>query len=400
MQFFRAPYKRFLVSAVIAIVAASSLIYVYLDGQENVKANSSVDQITNVAANSYAEQIIADCGIRPHCAMEALQDISKREEQTVVLRTFDYIISKYDESSNYCHHEAHHLGMFLYAYTGNLTQALFHADQKCGAAVYHGVMINYLLTQKVLSKIKMEEINIKEICPTNAKNSYALEKWQCLHGLGHGLMASYDYDVFAAVQRCGEFELRWEQLSCSKGVFMENVVRYYETKSGAFDKNDILFPCNAIGAKYAPACYHYHTSYIMIQKSFSVDEGFKECDKIIPEDFVKYCYYGMGRDMSVSVFDDMELSLTICQTGQLNYQSYCFKGMAMTLVNNRGTNQAFEFCNILPEQFKVDCYDGMGKWARMLHSTDEERAEECSKAEGSKYFEVCMNANLEDLTLL
>ena len=178
-----------------------------------------------------------------------------------------------------------------------------------------------------------------------------------------------------------------------------------------------MFPCNAVDAKYAPACYHLHTSYILHKKGLHLldtkkgsymlnqnllplTESFKECDKIAPEEFVRYCYRGMGRQLSILVLNDMKNSLTLCQLGQSIYQGDCFRGMVISILDHRGIDQAFEFCKILPEQFKVDCYDGMGKWVLMLHSTADGRAKECSKAESSKYFEICMKADLEALRLL
>lgn len=385
--------KKLILIASTAIAAGVSLIFVLSDGQENIKSE-----------NLYAEQIIRDCeGVdRPHCYINALEDIAKREGLSSVLLAFKDLISKYEESTYYCHPQAHHLGMWLYGYIGNLTEALSYADQKCGGAVYHGLVQNFFSTQSFKGR-SPAEIDITKICPLNPENPHALERWQCLHGIGHGLAATYDYDVFTAVQRCDELEPGWEQLSCSKGVFMQNLVNYYQTGVGAFDEDDLLFPCNVVDAKYAPACYHYHATHIFyhgIQNGRSATDSFKECDKIVPEEFVKHCYYGMGRQMSIVAFVSMEALLDICQSVHPRYQTDCFTGSVMTLVNNKGTDQAFQFCKLLREDFKADCYDGLGKWALMLHSTKEGMRKECSRAESSHYFEICMKASLEDLELL
>jgi len=139
-------------------------------------------------------------------------------------------------------------------------------------------------------------------------------------------------------------------------------------------------------------------TYLLIQKG-SASQSFKECDKIVPEEFVKYCYYGMGRLLSILVFDDVESSIPICKKGSSEYHSYCFAGMVMTLVNNRGIDQGFEYCKIVPEENKEGCYDGLGKWLYMLYSSEAERIDGCSKAEEA-YYEVCNKANLESLKLL
>ena len=72
----------------------------------------------------------------------------------------------------------------------------------------------------------------------------------------------------------------------------------------------------------------------------------------------------------------------------------------MALINERGIDESFEFCKLIPEEFKPDCYDGMGKWIVMLHATDEGRESDCSKAENSEYVDVCVKASLENIILL
>ena len=73
----------------------------------------------------------------------------------------------------------------------------------------------------------------------------------------------------------------------------------------------------------------------------------------------------------------------------------------MTIVNGNTDPQiGFQYCSLIPEEFKVDCYDALGRWVHMLQSTDEGRSTECVIAENLDYFEICMNASLESLKLL
>ena len=372
-----------LAAIIIAVTVGSSLIYFVLNQE--------------VTSESFAEQIISECDTDVDCAIDYLKEITEREEQSVVLLTFQDLISKYERSISYCHPNVHQLSMYLYDYIDDLHQALSYADQTCGAAIYHGLLIEYFM--KNFSQMDPAEIDVTEICPENA-NPYAIERWQCIHGLGHGLTISYDYDVFSALERCKEFEPGLEQISCSKGIFMENMVHYTKTGEGSFEEDDLFYPCNALDNEYGPTCYHRQATYIILKNDLSIDDSFQDCDIIIPEEFVKYCYYGIGRQVSSTVLDNMELSLILCQVGQPSYQSYCFTGLLMTLVNNRDLDQGFEYCKILPGEFKADCYDRMGQWIRMLHDTDEERNEECSKSENSDFSEICMNASLEGITIL
>ena len=367
------------------VIAISSAIFLFY-GPENI------------LSQSYGEKIISKCNADIQCLSDAFVDVAKKEDKVTVLTTFTEIISQYEKSLPYCHHQAHQLGKVLYTLIDDLPLALSYADQKCGAAVYHAVVETFFEMQKH-NDVNPEDIDITVICPTNPENSYALERWQCLHGVGHGLSKIYDHDIFPAVKRCEEFEPGLEQVSCFKGTFMENVVQYTKTRGGTFSNDDIMFPCNTVDAKYAPPCYHYHTTYLLNQKGGSVSQTFQECDKIVPEEFVKYCYYGMGRQLSILALHSMEISIPLCKMGSSEYNSYCFAGLVMTLVNNRGIDQGFEFCKIIPEENKEGCYDGLGKWLHMLYFSEAERTDGCSKAEEA-YYEVCNKANLESLKLM
>jgi hypothetical protein len=351
--------------------------------------------------NSYnIERIVADCGKDAHCAMEALSDMSVREHKETVLATFEGIISYYEENSLYCHAQAHHLSMFLYSYIGNISEALYHADETwCGGAVHHGLMETFFTLEKVIHKANPDDIDIKSICPTHPENQYALERRECLHGMGHGLMILYNHDVFKSVERCQEFELGWEQHHCANGIFMENLVYHGKTKQGTFDNEDLFYPCNAIDPNMASACYNYHASYIA-SRSGNTANAFKQCDKIVPEEFIKYCYRGMGRKVSLSVFDKIDRALNVCQSGKPEYHAYCFAGIAGVVVKHKSTDQAFEFCKSIPHQFKNECYVKVGNYIIMRYSTNEGRAEECSKAENSEYSQICMKGSDDDMALL
>lgn len=365
-----------------------SLFYIFYTGQDFTKRQSS-----------YAEEIIGKCELDAHCAMDSLNEIAKKEEKSIVLATFGELITAYDQSMHYCHPQAHHLAMFLYHYVGNLTEALSYADQRCANGLSHGLVQTFFITQ-VRKGINPDDISVTDICPVEADHRYNLERWKCLHGIGHGLMASYDYDVFRAVERCRELEPGWERLTCSRGVFMENVDTYLESRGGTFDKDDVFFPCNAIDAEFLPACYDYHASYILSKNSFDLAASFEVCDRIDPQEFVKYCYRGMGRHILLYAVNDMEKGLNMCQRGQDQYHTYCLRGLAVVTANNLGIDRALEFCKFIPGEFKADCYEALGRWILMLESTSEGRRDECSKAENQEYADICMRANLDDLKVL
>ena len=354
----------------------------------------------NQGTQAFAKQIIDTCKDNMHCSVTGLDNLAKNQNQQVVLGTFSDLVSLYDVSPYPCHETAHHLGMWLYGYTQDLQKSLSYAKMLCGGAIFHGILEDYFMTQQ-LHNVGASQIDITSICATDPANPYSIIRWQCLHGIGHGLSAYY-HNVTAAVNRCDEFKPGWEQLSCSKGVFMQNVVTYYETGQGDFDKNDIFFPCDKVSAKYAPACYHYHASYILKQDKFNVAATFDDCDKITPGTFVKACYHGLGRHLEPVAAKSVRQAISLCTVGkQSNYHIDCLQGMVMTVVNiDTNTDNGFKFCSILEEGFKAGCFDSMGQWVKMLYPTQQERQRECAKAGDLNYIAECMNANLDNVDLL
>jgi len=266
------------------------------------------------------------------------------------------------------------------------------------------VIQNYLQIQK-FNNIPINDIDIHEICSKFKDDTSFINRWQCLHGLGHGLIDIYDYDTQAAVSRCDEFEPGLEQISCAKGIFMQNTLHWIETEQGDFDEIDLYYPCNASPSKYMPACYHYHINYMAIKSGgiqIQTYDAFDICDKISPEEMIKYCYYGLGGELHNRALADWDRALFLCQQGdRQDLHSNCVEGMLMILVNgNTDPSLGFSFCEGLPIKYKQTCYNGLGKWITMLSSDFDERQELCSMAENDNYFDVCMNSKTDSLRLL
>jgi len=391
-----------MVAIVMAIIIVGVGTFYFVETNQKISEKTEdikfdIERVEDKA--SYAEKIISICKDDVQCAVSGLQDVSKNEEQKIVFSTFDDLVALY-ESSYPCHEVAHHLGMWLYGYIGDVPNALKLAKMVCGGAIYHGVIQNYLATEH-FGDTDPSDIVFEKICPKIEGHYYSIDRWQCLHGLGHGLSVFYDYDVFAAVKICEKLDPGWEQISCSKGVFMQNNVFNSETGEGTFDEKDKFFPCNQVEDKWAPSCYHYHATYILKTNGWELFSSFNDCDKLEKE-YIKFCYHGMGRQLTTNVGSDIEKAKAFCSSGQkIEYHTDCFRGMVMTIVNfDTNPEPGFNFCKLVPEEFKSDCYDALGRWVIMLHPTEEGRTGECVKAENSEYFDVCMNASLESLKLL
>jgi len=351
--------------------------------------------------------IFFDCNSDVMCIIDHLKEIDKEKGQLALISEFNEIISVLEDNMTYCHAPAHHLGKFLYGHIGDLRTAISVVDSRCGGAIYHGILENFF-TIAMLDFTNLDEIKPSTICPI-IDNEFSRDRYECLHGLGHGLTVFYGYDIFEAIKHCGDFSYGWEMNSCSNGVFMENIVRYLALGDGTFDEDDIFYPCNKMDPKYAPACYHHQNTFILVQNNYSIPDSFDDCDKIIPQEFVKYCYRGMGRQLA-PVSSSIEIpiepmvkfsrALEICQNGQTQFQTNCLTGLVRVIIDQESLDKGFEYCKFFPEQFKYDCYNLLGVWIQMSYDSKNDQSEQCSKAENSNYFEICLNSTLEDWELI
>lgn len=372
------------------------------------KLCSELETIPEVESHSSLESLIFfECKNDVMCIIEHLKEIDKERGQLALFSKFNEIISVLEDNLTYCHAPAHHLGEFLYGHIGDLKTVISVTDSRCGGGILHGILETYFGIAR-LGSTNIEEIKPSMICQIFDKE-FSLDRYECLHGLGHGLTVFYGFDVFKAIKHCGEFSEEWEVDICSNGVFMENISRYLVLGDGTFDENDLFYPCNKMEEKYAPACYHHQNTFILIQNNYSISDTFDDCDDITPKEYVKYCYRGMGRQFapvssSIEIFVEPEIkfsrALDICLNGQTLFQSDCLTGLVRVIIDQESLDKGFEYCEFFPEQFKHDCYNLLGVWIQMVYDSRNEQLEQCSKAENSNYFEICINSTLEDWELI
>jgi len=158
----------------------------------------------------------------------------------------------------------------------------------------------------------------------------------------------------------------------------------------ALDENDLHYPCNQLEETYVGACYYYQISYILREKG-NVNNALKECDILEKEVYKRFCYLGMGRQISPSFFNNIEGIVPVCQLGLPEYQNFCFQGALIVLNESFGFEKSFEACRAFPESFKEDCYTLMGSWISISFSDREQMEKECSMAESMGYVEICKN---------
>ena len=158
-----------------------------------------------------------------------------------------------------CHQSAHHLGRMTFAEYG--AAASISVEEVCRSGMRHGMMEQLFVNRGIANLAEDVEV----LCPSEV-NSFS--RYQCLHGVGHGVMAWTAYEIEDALQLCDLLSDESSQRSCYTGIFMENVVSGLSAEVGQrsayVDRNDPHYPCNILDERYVDDCYWYQTSQMLV----------------------------------------------------------------------------------------------------------------------------------------
>jgi hypothetical protein len=341
------------------------------------------------------------------------------------------------------HPLAHGLG--ISAYRGQQTMAATFAacptSQMSGCP--HGVIQGYFLDLAGQGR-QIGAAELDALCAPHRGLQFIF--FQCGHGMGHGLMAVHQNYLPMALESCDLVTEAFIRESCYGGVFMENVMHVthpHQTAGGhavtqggghggghapadahaahasapadphaahggqhaagghaghaaapamahgewkGLDRDDPLFPCNAVAEKYHDECYGMQTSAILFFNNGDVAATARLCDTA-PEASRPRCFMSLGRDVAALAGQQHGRMIDLCQrsggTAGGQGKVWCVRGAVETLVNQSADPQdGIRFCRAVEgEETKADCYRAVGGFMQALLPAGEPRARQCASAE-------------------
>jgi plastocyanin len=293
-----------------------------------------------------------------------------------------------------CHQPAHQIGRIAYELYG---AAMFQrGDMSCNAGYYHGAMEAFLAERGTADLAA----DIDRLC-SGLPTRFA--RYSCLHGVGHGVMAYESYDLPRALATCGRLPTEYIRRSCYSGVFMENavvamgigVMPGHQTKW--INREDLHFPCNAVGSDYAILyhCYHFQTSWMLLVHQGDFDRVAAECLRARPE-MIPVCFDSFGRDAATQALREPARILALCDKAPRDGGLYakCLAGAVPVITDFWGANlgdQATALCREAPAHGKPACYTTLLGRLMDLFSTPAERRRICQGFEPS-YRTLCDQA--------
>jgi len=255
----------------------------------------------------------------------------------------------------------------------------------CNSGYYHGVIE---LSIAGLPRTKVIKI-ARKLCtsPSVTKEDFLL--YQCVHGLGHGLMIYSGDDLPYSLHVCDQLTTSFDQISCTGGVFMQNLATGMVSSRYISAKNPI-YPCNIVNQRHKYYCYLQVTERILQVVGYNWPKVAAWCRRS-EAGWVATCFQSMGRDASGYSQYHPEQTLPICADAG-DMEGECIYGSSRDYANNfAGGKEAAVFCNLAPGRYRARCYEGIGTILGALHRYTAGRRAACAAVSPKKYVRACLH---------
>jgi mono/diheme cytochrome c family protein len=320
--------------------------------------------------------MLSDCSASDaSCYLQAFGNLAYRKGPADALRLLQEKMATDPAIEAVCHPIAHTIGAgALLRYHGDVGKAFGAGNPTCGSGYYHG-----LLQWKLAGVGPSRVVAVaRTVCSNAAIRASAYDYYQCVHGLGHGLMLYTRYDLPRALRLCHGLATNYDQVSCTGGVFMENQQSSYGITSKWLKKTDLLYPCDVVSRRDKLYCYLLVTSYILPHVGWDWKKTADWCRKSDPG-FVAYCFQSYGRDASGSAREQPAKILPDCRKAGSGRKECIFGAVRDILNNDQHDLRARTLCASVSGGIRTYCAFGIGSMLGTYYATAAERKSACAK---------------------
>jgi mono/diheme cytochrome c family protein len=323
---------------------------------------------------------------KPFCYRQAFGNVSYKEGPQKALELLATDDRSMPAVHGDCHQISHWVGRAgLAHYKQDAAQALSHGAMTCNSGYYHGVL------QAAFGGLPRGEVERKSrvLCNTPAVNVDDFLLYQCVHGLGHGLMIYSAYDLPWSLKTCHSLRSDFDRVSCTGGVFMQNL----DTTMGRskyLKASNPLYPCNIVVKQDKYYCYLMATSRILPMVSYDWVRAAAWCRRA-EKAWVSICFQSFGRDASGTSQYRAAETIRLCNAAGKVGEGDCIYGAARDFGNNyAGDSRSLAICAATPVKYKARCYEGLGTIIGALHRDEAGRRAGCAKGIPKRYERACL----------
>jgi hypothetical protein len=256
------------------------------------------------------------------------------------------------------------------------------------------------------------------------------DRWlhfQCLHGMGHGLMLVHDNHLPRALEACDLLSAGWDREVCYGGAFMENVMTivaphhdhvggvgtdpdaaghddhaphapghdHHGAHAGhdghaaddfpALDPEDLHYPCSALDSRYHMACYDMQTAAMLHFLDNDVAAAAAACRDAPDPTLRAVCHRSLGRDINALSNGVHSRSATLCARAATPDRPACHTGVVKNVIDvTADAGSGLAYCRLVPTgPERQACYRAIGEQVAVLMPDPAERVQFCRALDGT-----------------
>jgi hypothetical protein len=336
------------------------------------------------------------------------------------------VVARLDASDAEGHGLTHMVGIRGYRGEATVGESFAACTPIHQSGCYHGVIqayFNELRTAHGLAAMTSERLDA--VCaPYRGPDGDQWQRFQCLHGIGHGVMLVHDDHLPRALAGCDLLSDSWEQEVCYGGAFMESVMGViaphhahvgehaghdhhqhhphhdHADHAGhggadqafpAIDPTDLHYPCSALGDRYQMACYEMQTAAMLHILDGDIAATAAACRQAPDAVLRAVCHRSLGRDINARTDGTHARSAELCALAAPEDRSACHTGVVKNVIDvTADAASGLEYCALVPEGGESQaCYRAIGEQSAFLMADRAERQRFCGTLD-SRYRTVCL----------
>jgi cytochrome c553 len=304
------------------------------------------------------DEKLSDCHGDYACYKQAFGNIAYDDGPETALARLASTMRTNQQVNSGCHQIAHEIGHAAYVrYHDNAAQALANGSMTCWSGYYHGVI------ERAFGGVPRSKVAsiARSLCTGKEINKTYFLLYQCVHGLGHGLMIYSLNDLPYSLRVCDQLATAWDQSSCTGGVFMQNFLpgpmQLAPTKW--LSKKDLLYPCDKVKDRDKLYCYLMVTSRILPVVHYDFRKAASWCYRA-EKGWVATCFQSFGRDASGFSVQNPRRIVELCHLAGSMERECVYGGSRDLTSNDAGPARAIKMCLLAPRTTRSYCFYGIG----------------------------------------
>ena len=300
------------------------------------------------------------------------------------------------------HQMAHALGREAVAEHGGDAGVIRECSPAFASGCYHGVV-----EASLHAAGRIDVARLERLCTEIQGAASPGTAFECLHGLGHGILGAVGYDIRTALGYCDALSTPERAAPCHSGAFME-AINYavgapgvrgahahspgqeHPSRPLAIDPADPYSPCRAYREPYAASCWLFQGFVILRANGFDAGRSLRVCNAA-PDGRAARCYEGVGHQLTGLFQRGDRWILEQCAEGTPSLAAHCAAGGALALdAMDWSGSRAARLCAAARAEWKEACYRSAAGALTDLAAPDE-RARLCAKIE-APYLSACREA--------